>query len=94
MPRKVRPACSVTRNETAAALKKKWYVHAAMPDACSGNMPHVSQRQRPLPVAAAYCETAPIAKIHSKTDEKWIAHVASESACRIKCRESQGWCCL
>lgn len=55
-------------------------MHAATPDAWSGSIPHTSPFHFGLFDAAANCHTSPIANSHSKTDEKWIAQVGTDSA--------------
>ena len=41
-PDAVSPACRVTKKARLLALKKRWYVQAATPEAWDGSMPHVT----------------------------------------------------
>jgi len=55
-------------------------VHAQIPEACNGNIPHVKPFHLSFPVTSEYFQTRFMAIKYSMTEEKWMAQVGIESA--------------
>ena len=53
---------------------------AQTPDACEGSMPQAMPFHFSSPVQAAYLTARRMASTNSQTDEKWTAHVGTDSA--------------
>ena len=55
-------------------------MHAQIPEACKGNIPHVKPFHLSFPVTSEYFQTRFMAIKYSMTEEKWIPQVGIESA--------------